>query len=193
MEIASKTRLHEANEVLLRGDYAAARDLYEALVASGSKAALLNLAVIYERGNADVPQDFAKAKYWYERALTEANAATAALQLGHYYYHGLGVSVDYDKAFSYYSRLKSSNDPIALLRLGMLYDAGKGVTQDLNLARDCYRRAARLRNIRARKNWGVLEVKHGNFLLGIFLWTWAIIQGVPLAFINTNDKRMQAF
>jgi len=193
MEIHNNSRLDEANAAFLQGDFSTARNLFEVLVATGSKSALLGLAAIYERGNSDVPQDFTKAKYWFERALASANSAKAALKLGNYYYLGFGVPVDYAKALSYYLRLKDNKDPIALYRLGVHYEKGQGTQQDIERAVDYYRRAARLGNIQARKQWGVLEVKNRNFLLGLFLWGWAIIQGVPLAFTRTNDKRLRVF
>lgn len=188
-----KMRLDEANEALLRGDFVMARDLFEILAATGSRAALLGLAAIYERGNADIPQDYAKSRYWYERALAEARSSVAALKLGHFYYHGFGVTSDFSKAFKYYSQLKNSNNPIALLRLGWLYETGRGVPQNLSKARELYHRGAKLGNIQARKNLGFFEMKHGNILLGVLLWMWTIIQGVPLAFINTDDKRLRTY
>ncbi len=193
MGVQSNPRLDEANEAFLRGDYATARNLLEVLASTGSKSALIVLAAVYERGNSDVPRDFVKARYWYERALAEANSAWAALNLGNYYYLGYGVPIDYAKAFSYYSRLKDNKDPIALLRLGVHYETGQGTEPDIHKAVECYRRAAKLGNIHARKQWGVLEVKHGNFLLGLFLWSWAIVQGLPLAFIDSTNKRIRAF
>lgn len=188
----TKTRLDEANDALLKGDFATAKDLFETLAATGSKAALLGLAAIYERGNADIPRDYTKAKFWYERALSEANSAVAALKLGQYYCHGRGVARDYRKAFFYFSKLENNQDPVALLNLGWLYETGKGISKDIQRARALYCRGAKLGNIQARKNLGILEVKHGNIALGLFLWTWAIIQGVPLAFINADDKRLRS-
>ncbi len=193
MAVTAKTRLDEANEALLRGDFVTARNLFEVLADTGSRAALLGLAAIYERGSTDIPQDYAKSRYWYERALAEARSVVAALKLGHFYYHGFGVTMDYSKAFHYYSQLQSSDNPIALLRLGWLYETGRGVSQDLSKAKELYRRGAKLGNIQARKNWGFFEMKHGNVLLGVLLWIWTIIQGVPLAFINTDDKRLRTY
>ena len=183
--------MDEATAAFLRGDLSTARGLFEVLAATGSKGALLALAKIYERGGTGVSQDLDKARYWYERAFSEANAVNAALWLGHFYCDGRGVAVNYDKAFFYYSKLANSNDPVALLRLGVLYETGRGVEKDLTKARDFYRCAAHLGNLFARKNWGVLEIRRGNWIMGLFQWAWASVQGTPLAFINADDKRLR--
>lgn len=189
----AKTRIDEANEALLREDFVTARNLFEELLTLGSKQALLGLAAIYERGSKDVPKDVNKAIYYYERALAEANLARAACMLGRFYYHGYGVPVDYSKSFFYYSKLENSNDAVGLLSLGWLYETGRGNTKDIHKARALYRRAAKLKNIQARKHWGMLEIMHGNPLLGIVLWGWAIIQGVPLIFIKSDDVRLRSY
>ncbi|MHB8404392.1 MAG: tetratricopeptide repeat protein [Gammaproteobacteria bacterium] len=189
----SEPQLKEASDALLRGDYASAKNLFEVLAANGSKGALLGLATIYERGGNGVPKDFIKARYWYERALTDAKSVVAALTLGNYYFHGFGVPVDDHKAYFYYSKLENTQEPVALLRLGILYETGRGVEQNIDKARDFYRRATRLGNIFALKNWGVLEIKYGNRILGILLWTWARLIGTPLAFINPDHKKLRTY
>lgn len=183
--------MDEATAAFLRGDFAMAREMFEVLAATGSKGALLALAKIYERGGTGVCQDLTKARYWYERAFAEASSANAALWLGHFYCDGRGVPIDHKKAFFYYSRLANSNDAVALLRLGVLYESGQGVEKDIAKARDLYRRAAHLGNLFARKNWGVLEIRRGNWLLGLFQWAWASMQGTPLAFINADSKKLR--
>ena len=193
MSDRSEPHLKEATDALLRGDYASAKNLFETLAAEGSKGALLGLAAIYERGGNGVPKDFIKARYWYDRALTDAKSVVAALKLGNFYFHGLGVPVDYHKAYYYYSKLRNTQEPVALLRLGILYETGRGVEKNIDTARDFYRRATRLGNIFALKNWGALEVKYRNRLLGILLWTYARLLGIPLAFINPEHEKLRTY
>jgi TPR repeat protein len=189
-ELGLKERAHSA---FLRGDYVAAREMYESLAALGNRGALLGLAAIFERGGSDLPQDYEKARYWYEMALSKGNSARAALQLGHFYCLGLGVPVDHEKAFHYYSKLENHAEPIGLLRLGLAYETGKGVVQDIDRARKLYRRASKLGSIRAKAFWGAWERKHGSFLFGIFLGLWSVVQAFPVAFKDPQSKRLRLF
>lgn len=191
MAVQSANQLEQANNAFLHGDFTAALKMYDILAANGSKGALLGLAAIYERGGGGVAQDLEKARYWYGIAYAKGKSAKAALALGHIYSLGLGVKIDYEKSFYYYSKLENGRDPIGFLRLGILYESGKGVAQDLQKAREYYRRASKLGSIRARKNWSVLELKRGNLPVGLFLWLWVIAQGVPLALINVKDRRLR--
>jgi TPR repeat protein len=190
---APDTRIAEAQKALENGDLVIAQRLFNILADTGSKPALLALAIIYERGGNGIPQDYGSARVWYERAYKEGNSVEAALALGRMYYLGQGGIIDYDKAYFYYSKFENTKQPIGLLRLGSMLAMGKGTTMDIAKAKELFKRSAKLGNIHARKNWAVLEVKHGNIVLGISLWIWAIIQGVPLAFFRTNDKRLRAF
>ncbi|HKU17927.1 MAG TPA: tetratricopeptide repeat protein [Candidatus Saccharimonadales bacterium] len=187
------TRIDVANAALLAGDFATARDEFETLLRLGSKQALVGLATIYERGNKDVPKDVSKAIEYYERAFIEAKSAYAARMLGRFHYHGYGVPMDYDKAFYYYSKLENSTDAVGLLSLGWMYEMGRGVTEDVDKARMLYRRATKLGNIQARKHWGMLELKHGSPLLGVVLWGWAILQGIPLIIVKSDDSRLRSY
>lgn len=190
---SGKTRIGEALDAFQRNDYVTVRDLCLPLAATGSMQALILLGSIYEWGSAAVPRDYKEARRWYELAWKNGTLALAALKLGHFYYHGYGTDVDYNKAYFYYSKLENSKDPVGLLRLGLLYEMGRGVTKDVYKARTLFRRATRLGNIQARKNWGMLELKYGNPLLGILLWGWALMQGIPLIFINRDDSRLRSY
>lgn len=187
------TRIAEAQEALNKGDFVTARELFKVLSDTGSKRALLALAIIYERGGNGVPQDYSEARFWYERAYKEGDSVEAILSLGRMYYTGQGVEINFEKAYWFYSKLLNTKQPIGLLRLGVMFALGQGVSQDINRARELFMRSAKLGNIHARKSWGLWELKHGNPILGIFLWGWAILQGVPMALFRTNDKRLRAF
>lgn len=189
----SGTRITEARNALKQGDFVTARAFFKDLADTGSKQALLGLAAIYERGGEGVPQDMAAARYWYERAFNDASLIVAGLALGKMSYLGLGGDVDYEKAFACYSKLEKANNPIALFRLGAMYETGKGVPRDIEQARTLYRRSAKLRNIYARKQWGVLEVKNGNVLLGALLWASALIHGPLLVMMKPYDPRLKCF
>lgn len=182
--------LAAAKEALAAGDYARAREKYEAIATLGSKEALLALGCIYERGGNGVEKDYDAARYWFERSWFEGKAIHAALALAKFYYLGLGVPVDFERAFSYLASLEHSNNAVALLRLGTMYELGRGVQKDLGHARSLYRRSAQLKNIFARKQLGVLEVKRGNIFIGVPLWMSAFLQGVALGFFKEFDQRL---
>ena len=189
--ISVNTRLAKAKQALDVENYGDARDQYEILAGIGSKEALLALGYIYERGGKGVERDYSAARYWFERSLNEGKAVRAALALGKFYYLGLGVPVDFVRSYSYLAKVEQSNDAVALLRLGVMFELGKGVPKNIDRARSLYRRSARLKNIFARKNLGVLEVKRGNVLIGLLLWSSAFLQGVTLGLIKRYDSRLQ--
>jgi len=187
------SRLTNAKKALAAEDYECAREQYEVLASLGSKEALLALGCIYERGGNGVTRDYATARHWYERSLNEGKSVRAALALGKFYYMGLGVPVDFKKSYSYLAKLENSTDAVALLRLGVMFELGKGVPKDIKRARALYRRSARLKNIFAKKNLGVLEVKRGNILIGLLLWSSALLQGVALGLAKKYDPRLQTW
>jgi len=151
----------------------------------------LALGYIYERGGQGVNRDFVAARHWFERALVEANSVEAALALGRYYYFGLGVCVDFRKAYLYYSKLEGDQHPVALYRLGIMSEKGKGTLQDVARARNLYQRAAKKGHIYGLKNWAVLEIKRGNIPVGLALWGVAIIRGTWLHMTNPSDARLK--
>jgi TPR repeat protein len=66
----------------------------------------------------------------------------AAMRLGYLYSHGLGTSVDYDDARSWYEKAAAGGDTMAMNNLGALYGGGNGVPQNYQTALEWYRKAA---------------------------------------------------
>lgn len=182
----------EALHALSAGDSATAITLFEELAAAGHGPATFALAKIYERrGLRGAVQNFPRALEMYMRAYTNFRYAQAARGLGRMYYCGLGVPVDYKRAYDYYSRIEGADIPAALLLLGVLFEKGQGVERDLDRARDCYRRAAKGGNLFARKQLGVLETKRGNLPIGLLLWGSAIVQVLYFAAFKPHDERLK--
>ena len=63
---------------------------------------MTNLGVLYANGQG-VPQDYAKAREWYEKAAAAGDAA-AMRNLGFLYANGQGVPQDYAKAREWYEK-----------------------------------------------------------------------------------------
>ena len=78
-----------------------------------------------------VKQDFEKARFWFERAISNRDSSNDAMtDLGWMYEQGVGLEQDYKKAIELYqdaARLPCSN---ARYFLGMLYYEGRGLEKD---------------------------------------------------------------
>ena len=69
----------------------------EMLAARGNASAQNQLGQLYDSGRRGVPQDYATARGWYEKAAAQGHA-WAQNQLGQLYADGRGVPQDYTKA-----------------------------------------------------------------------------------------------
>ena len=87
------------------------------------------------------PQDFAKARQWFEKAAGKGDVI-AARYLGFLYANGYGVRQDYAKAREWFETAADKGDARAMRNLGAFYDNGYGVAKDAIKARELYQRAA---------------------------------------------------
>lgn len=102
---------------------------------------LLNLDYIFgledseqKRGKND---DYHAFVYWSRSA--RQNNADSWLKLGDYYYHGIGVPVNYEKAAECYRvAAEIGMLPMAIWNLGYIYEHGLGVRKDFQLAKRAY-------------------------------------------------------
>jgi hypothetical protein len=96
-----------------RGDYATAFKDWFPLAMKGDAPAENNLGFLYDQGRG-VPQDFAKAAGWYEKA-AEQGDAPAGYNIGLDYAQGHGVLKDYAKAYIWLNlaaaRLEPASSP----------------------------------------------------------------------------------
>ncbi len=86
------------------------------------------LGLAYEEGNG-LPQDTAKAAYFYERG-HRAGMPLATLALGQFYRDGKGVKRDDAKAFELLTQAADAELAAGLTDLGYLYFDGQGVDRD---------------------------------------------------------------
>jgi TPR repeat protein len=89
--------LDEANAAYVKGDYAAAADLYRPLAEQGNATAQYTLGTLYERGRG-VAKDQATAVAWFRKAADQGDAK-AQFNLGFRYSAGLDVSQDDVQAY----------------------------------------------------------------------------------------------
>jgi TPR repeat protein len=83
-------------------DYARARMFFEYAADKGNAYAMLNLGLLYYKGEG-VAQDYAKAREWYRKAANKGEAR-AMIELGVLYENGQGVAQDYAKAREWYEK-----------------------------------------------------------------------------------------
>jgi TPR repeat protein len=96
----------------------------------------------YEDGDAAFrARNYAAAiKLW--KPLAEDGNAEAQLGVATLYYSGLGVVMDYDLAFEWFSKAAAQGLPRALYMLGAMYRDGRGVREDHDKAIAYFRKAA---------------------------------------------------
>jgi TPR repeat protein len=99
------------------------------------------IGYLYAKGQRGAPQDYQKAKAWYEKAALKKDP-NAMCSLGWLYNNGLGVTQDYDKARMWFKQAAQQGQAVAMRNLGILYRMGHGVKQDYHLARIWYKEAA---------------------------------------------------
>jgi hypothetical protein len=124
------------------------------LGAQGNASAQNQLGQLYANGRG-VPQDYATARNWYEKAATQGNA-WAQNQLGQLSADGLGVPQDYKQARQWWEQAAAQGVSQAQYNLGQLYANGRGVPQDYATARGWYEKAAVQGNAWAQAQIGQL-------------------------------------
>ena len=127
----------------------------EMLAAKGHAAAQNQLGQLYDSGRKGVPQDYATARGWYEKAAAQGHAS-AQNQLGQLYADGRGLPQDYTKARQWWEQAALQGNAQAQYNLGQLYANGRGVRQDYTTARGWYEKAAAQGNVWAQAQLGQL-------------------------------------
>src|SRR5437899_6577007 len=119
---------------------------------SGDADAQANLGLLYGKGEG-VPQDFAQARQWYEKAATQGNGQAQA-NLGLLYAKGEGVPQDYAQARQWYEKAATQGNAQAQVNLGEMYARSEGVPQDYDKAMEWFQKAAAQGHARAQVDLG---------------------------------------
>jgi hypothetical protein len=106
----------------------------------GDAKAESKLGTMYYRGEG-VPQDYAEALRWYNKAADQGDAK-AQYGIGYMYYEGQGMPQDYAEALRWYRRAADRGDVHAQQAIGSVYYFGRGLPQDRTEAARWYRLAA---------------------------------------------------
>ena len=122
----------------------------------GDASAQCALGECYADGDCEgIPQDYTKARQWYEKAAAQGDAY-AQVHLGVMYRQGKGVRQDYVKARKWYEKAAKQGDASAQFNLGQMYRKGEGVRQDYVKARQWYEKAAAQGIAEAQNNLGFM-------------------------------------
>ena len=103
----------------------------------GYENTLIMLGTSYQMGK-DVKQDAAEAIKWFEKAVSKGIPFGNEC-IGSIYYNGDGVSVDYQKAFEYFTKDDCKKSFCTLYPLGEMYRRGLYVEKNLETAIEYYR------------------------------------------------------
>jgi TPR repeat protein len=113
-----------------------------------------SLGWLYANGHG-VPQDYAKAREWSEKAATLGDAGSMT-RLGLLYSYGQGVPQDYANARQWFEKAAAEDNADAMSNLGAFYENGYGVAQDYAKAREWFEKAAARDNAFGMYNLGIL-------------------------------------
>lgn len=151
----------EAYAAYKMGQYEAARDIWQALAASGNTTAMINLANLSGQGQGQ-PRDLAAALEWTRRA-AEAGDSRAQVELGMAYETGHGLPHDNRQAAAWFRKAAEQGDRDGAFNLGVMlataYGAGPAVStpDQRREARHWLAEAAVAGKIEARSYLGVLD------------------------------------
>ena len=156
--------------------------------AQGDALGQFGLGRLYDFGRG-VPQDYVKARQWYERAAAQRNGM-AQSNLGLMYAYGYGVPQDYAKARQWFEKAAAQGDASAQNELGLLYSRGHGVPQDYTKARQWYEKAAAHGLTEAQNELGLMHVNGRGVPqddVQAYMW-WSLAAGHS----TDNDQKLAA-
>ncbi len=189
----SRIKLNNAiNEYFKGNDENSLKQLLE-LEKEKCTEAYVYLGVFYEKGSKNVDIDFEKAKYYYELATESDGTVEAYLALARFYLKGLGVSINYGKAFEIYSKMiKEKNDSLAHLNIGLMYKDGLFVSEDSKKAYEHFKFAWNDGYVLGLTYMGLTEQKNGKWIQGLFMRLKAGVLSFRLAIKSPNDPHLRS-
>ena len=111
--------LEQADTAPAAKDYPLAQEWFTELPQSGVPEAQARLGSLYYR-RTGIPEDIAKAGYWYSLAKDEAKRG-ARIRLGYLHYYGRGVSRDHAESDGSYWQAAEQGHAVAHVNLGHRY------------------------------------------------------------------------
>ena len=101
---------------------------------AGNAEAQYSLGMLHDEGEG-VPQDYAEARRWLEKAALQGHAE-AQCNLGILYYKGQGVRQNFAEARRWFEKAAAQRDADAQFNLGAMYLNGDGIRQDKKTAKE---------------------------------------------------------
>lgn len=134
----------------------------------------LSMGKIYEEGGHGEEKDYTHALNYYQKA-ADQKCTEAYDKIGSLYKFGLGVPVDYKRAFNWYFKAATggqSSDPCTSgqFNLGMMYRNGLGTEVDNDSAMFWFKKAAYAGNTEAGdyveqiRQASIMEIRKKNFM-----------------------------
>ena len=84
--------------------------------------------------------------------------AEAQNTMGWHYYHGDGVTKNYEESFKWFQKAANLGESSAQFNVGMMYASGTGVKQDLTEAAKWYKKSAEQGKASAQLNLGMMYI-----------------------------------
>tara|TARA_R110002167_G_scaffold31684_12_gene103896 strand:- start:208 stop:921 length:714 start_codon:yes stop_codon:yes gene_type:complete len=134
--------LSAGERAYITGDFAAARQAFEAAAKDGDPEAQTRLAVLYLRGEGVNKNPETAAGLL--RTAAKAGYPPAIMNLAKMYYHGIGVPRDKALAADWYGKAAAMEEPVAMHSLAILNLKGDGIPQDIERGVALTRRAAEI-------------------------------------------------
>lgn len=139
------------SQLYVKGEYFSAMEHFKMAADNTSDGKAENyIGYMYNMG-LGVPQSYARAKDWYEKADIKGNP-DARCSLGVMYYSGNGVEQSYEEAKRLYELAVADGHDMAQNNLGLLYEYGLGTTKNIKEAIRLYKLSAAQGNSEAIAN-----------------------------------------
>lgn len=168
-------------------------DDFSVLLDEGCEEASFYLGSIYEEGLKGITIDLEKALFYYHRSIEYVGDVESYLALGRMKFYGIGVPVDYEKSYEYYSLVeRESKNGIASFMLGKFYLDGKYMKRDLSKAREYFQASIKLGYVYAIRYLSDLEKVEDNKVKSLYLKIKAIILTFAIAIKDPRDIRLRA-
>jgi TPR repeat protein len=160
----------------------------------GDWTAIAVVGELYESGGKGVPQDFALAAKWYQRAIFDADDPYAHLGLGRMLYNGSLGARDYGAAKRHFEKAATADLGEANLLLGAICQYGlDGSPPNVTKSRTLYERASEQGFIYARAKLSRLDLLEGKRLQALRKIAGAYVSLVKIALKNRADRRLLGF
>ena len=189
-KIAASMRNNLAQEKIAceasnKGDTKLAWHWYTRSAENGNSKSQYNMGILCEQ-----KKDYVKAREWYEMAF-ENDLAIAGVNLGLLYESGLGVEVDNNRSYQYYTRAASLSCPSAYYHLGRVCEIGY-LSPAIDMALVWYTLGESLNEYKCITCLGLIYMNEKNYSDAITRFEKATSLGCPISPCQLGDIYSEA-